>query len=325
MFRTGGAQPEPLAQIDRPTFLARAQGAIFGVSEVGHGKIFRVGSGLGPTHGTVPLGGLGGLGGGTVANGLDGEPIASGGSHPCHIAASPDGRWLYVSNYGDGVVRAVEVADEGFGQIVDLLHTGSGPVTDRQTGPHAHVSAVVNGQLVIADLGTDNLRVHNLTDGRPALEPKLVQMPAGSGPRHFTRVGDTLLVAGELDGSITEVSTTSWEVTRTVPAATAKGEHYLSHILSTDGAIIVGVRGSNTLSVLDQNLTIVQEIPTAAWPRHFAIAHAEEGVAVIVAGERSDEVVGHSLVRRDGAVRVGEITDRIKVSTPMFIGVGEQF
>src|SRR5699024_7387949 len=131
--------------------------------------------------------------------------------------------------------------------------------------------------------GTDHLRVHPLIEGRPSLEPMLVRMPAGSGPRHFAHTGQALLVAGELDGSISEVSTSSWQVERTVPAATAKGDHYLSHIVFARGVTIVGVRGSNTLSVLDEHLAIVQEIPTAAWPRHFAVANTKSGAAVVVA------------------------------------------
>ncbi len=252
--------------------------------------------------------------------------LPSGGAHPCHIAAAPDGSWVYASNYGDGVVRAVQIARGGeFGDVVDLHHAGSGPVTARQGGPHAHFSAVVRGHLVIADLGTDQLRVHPLVAGRPVDEATLVQMPAGSGPRHFTQVGDVLVVAGELDGSLTEVDTATWRRGRSVPAATAKGEHYLSHILYTQGVFVVGVRGSNTLSVLDRELRIVQEVPTARWPRHFALARSRGSAALIVAGERSDEVVWHPLDRDGTDLRVGGISDRLRVATPMFIGVGEEF
>src|SRR5699024_4963695 len=123
-------------------------------------------------------------------------------------------------NYGDGTLRAVRLTEGGeFGETVDLAHTGSGPVADRQSGPHAHFSAVVDDHLIVADLGTDELRVYPLESGRPAPDPILVAMPAGSGPRHFLRRGNALLVAGELDGTVTEVELGSWRVVRTAPVA----------------------------------------------------------------------------------------------------------
>ena len=325
VFRLGTKPPEYLAQISRPTFLTRANGNIYGVSEVGHGKIFRIG-GAAPTG--APGGGItiGGVDGAALDDGIAGEPISSGGSHPCHIAAAPDGRWLYVTNYGDGTLRAVRLTEGGeFGETVDLAHTGSGPVADRQSGPHAHFSAVVDDHLIVADLGTDELRVYPLESGRPAPDPILVAMPAGSGPRHFLRRGNALLVAGELDGTVTEVELGSWRVVRTAPAATAPGEHYLSHIAAADGMIVVGVRGSNTLSVLDSGLEIVQEVPTAPWPRHFAVCSTPKGSGVFVAGERSDEVVYHPMDLGAGQANLEEIADRVKVPTPMFIGAGEEF
>lgn len=335
VFHSGGERPERLATISRPTFLTRARGVIFGVSEVGHGEIFRLADGPAPA-GASP----GGAGSPVTIRGLDGAPLvggiaegvaattgqkmSSGGSYPCHISAAPDGSWIYVSNYGDGVVRAVAIDPDGeFGERIDLRHSGSGPKTDRQEGPHAHFSAVVDDHLVIADLGTDHLRVHELTAGRPSSRAHLVRMPAGSGPRHFTRAGRTLVVAGELDGTVTEVDIDSWSLGRSAPAATAPGTHHLSHILALDGMYVVGVRGSNTLSLLDRDLRIVQEIATASWPRHFAVADS----AIVVAGERGDELVWHPLeIDSDsGGYRIGEVADRLRVSTPMFVGIGEDF
>lgn len=304
------ARGQSLQQIERPTFLAHAgppgaARAIYGVNEIGHGQIFRLG----------------------------GPVISSGGAHPCHISAHPSGQWLYVSNYSDGCVRAVELTGGGeFGEIVDLPHSGSGPNPDRQQGPHAHFSRVVDNRLITADLGTDELRVYHLTGGRPEPDPGLIPMPPGSGPRHFTPTpGGTLVVTGELDGTITEVDPDAGGVVRTVPAARAPGAHALSHIdlvdTGQDHAVIAAVRGSNTLSVFTSELELLAEVPTVNWPRHFAITAPRSGDdgAVIVAGERADEVAWHPLRIDDGQVTVAEPTRRVKVPTPMFIGVGEAF
>lgn len=294
---------ESLKQIERPTFLARRREAIYGVNEIGHGQIFR----------------------------LDGAAISSGGAHPCHISAHPEGRWLYVSNYSDGLVRAVELTGDGeFGETIDLPHSGSGPNPDRQQGPHAHFSRVVGEHLITADLGTDELRMYRLTGGRPDPVPDLIHMPPGSGPRHFvTTATGSLLVTGELDGTITEVDLRTGTAVRSVPAARASGAHALSHIDLINGGqfVLAAVRGSNTLSVLTPELELLAEVPTVNWPRHFAITapSAGEPGAVIVAGERADAVVWHPLTIAGGEVTIAEPTRRVKVPTPMFIGVGEAF
>lgn len=324
VLRTGPEKPAYLAHIDRPTFLTTAGGRVYGVSEVGHGRIFQIDerADLGATSGSIPLGGLNRE---PLVTGIAGDVIPSGGAHPCHISASPTGGWLYVANYGDGVLRAVRLSNTGeFTETVDLTHEGSGPVTDRQTGPHAHFSQVVDDHLVIADLGTDHLRVHELTDGRPSVEARLVDMPAGSGPRHFTRIGNKLIVAGELDGTLTEVDIGTWTTGRTAPAASVPGAHYLSHIVAAHGVIIVGVRGSNTLSVLDHDLKILSEVPTANWPRHFALADQGGREGIVVAGERSDEIVWHDLLPGESTT-LSEPSERLRVPTPMFIGFKDQF
>lgn len=311
-YLEGQARPRHGIHSARPTFLAGDPGARYGVSEIGRGQIVKFAD-----EDTEPA-----------------AQISSGGSFPCHIVIHPSQPWAYVANYGDGVVRAVELTDTGFGEAVDLPHFGSGPRADRQECSHAHFAAVLGDYLVVADLGTDELRAYPLANGRPGSEPVLTAMPAGSGPRHFVAVGSHLHVAGELDGTITVVA---WDeaagtgtVQRSVAAATLPGDHYLSHIDAIDGHTIVGVRGCDSLSLLDSELNLVQEVPTGAWPRHFAIhpatpaeqeADADLVAKVLVAGERADAVVRHDLRREAEGLRLGEVTASARVSTPMYIGM----
>lgn len=320
VYRVGGAKPVVLARISRPTFLTRARGALFGVSEIGHGKIFRAGDEpISGTGGGIPIGGLDRE---PLETGLIGEPIPSGGAHPCHISVSPDERWLYVSNYGNGVVRAVELHDGcGFGEVIDLAHTGSGPDAMRQTGPHAHYAQVVDDWLVVADLGTDHLRVYDLDGGRPTGAVTLVHMPPGSGPRHFVRIADRLIVAGELDGSLTEMEIGTWRLGRRVPASNAPGAHVLSSILVAGDHLVVGVRGANTISVLTPDLKQVSEEKTVSWPRHVAHVVTNNGEGLVVAGERSNEIAWHDL---DGGI-LGPTGETLRIPEPMFLGIGDKF
>lgn len=320
VLRHRGGHTTYLAHVPRPTYLTRAGGRLYGVSEIGHGEVFRLdGEAIpSPAPGAVTIGGLDGV---PLTDGLVSPPIPSGGAHPCHISAAPDGAWLYVANYGDGTVRAIDVAAGEFGERIDLRHTGSGPDPSRQRGPHAHFTAVVGNHLVIADLGTDALRVHELTAGRPHPRAHLVALPPGSGPRHFAQVGADLIVAGELDGTLTRVRTGTWIPQAPMPAATAPGTHALSHIAAAGEFIIVAVRGANTLSVLDATLRIRQEVPTVGWPRHFALSREPSGV--VVAGERSDRIAFHPFDPVTG--HLGEATSELKVPEPMFVAVGEEF
>ena len=157
--------------------------------------------------------------------------VPSGGGSPCHVRnLGPE--QVAVTNYADGVVSFVPTTPDGVptGPSRELRHRGSGPVTDRQEGPHAHSTAVALDSddprlryLLAADLGTDELRVYHYAtplaegseddgqdgtagrDGGADPEPGLlrtVQLPPGTGPRHLAVNGRYVYVAGELDSRV---------------------------------------------------------------------------------------------------------------------------
>ncbi|MBF5080269.1 beta-propeller fold lactonase family protein [Quadrisphaera sp. INWT6] len=140
--------------------------------------------------------------------------VPSGGAHPCHVAVHPSGRLLVVSDYGG--TTGVVAAEGGVARrLVQVLEPrGSGPRSDRQEGPHPHSASFLDdGHVVVADLGTDELRVHAVVlgaGGAPArLDPDPVQVvaaPPGSGPRtalvRRRGGGARLHVTGELDATL---------------------------------------------------------------------------------------------------------------------------
>lgn len=304
VYRYAGSHEPVLTELTwpRPSFLLRHRDHLYAVSEIAAGQVTR------------------------FAGGAEPEPISSGGAAPCHLAGHPQEPWIYVSNYGSGTVRAIEVTASGefTGTVVDLPHTGSGPVTDRQEASHAHFSAIIGDYLVVADLGSDQLRAYRCRGGRPDPTPVLTDLPPGTGPRHFVRHGDELYVAGELSG---EVLAVSWQegagrgsVRARVPASQAPGAHYLAHISAVEDALIVGVRGANTICVLAvPQLQLLGEVPTVAWPRHHAVTDDH----LVVAGERGDAIAWHPLVADQGRVEVGDYAHTLAVPTPMCI-VAEQ-
>lgn len=284
-------------QIERPSFLTRIGSHVYSTSEVEQGLVVHL------THPEA------------------GHTIGSGGSFPCHVSAHPDRGWLYVSNYGCGTVRAISVGDDGafIGEVIDRTHEGSGPHSERQEGSHAHFSRVIGDFLVVADLGTDELRAYRLDEGRLVEEEVvLTPMPPGTGPRHFTRVGSDLYVAGELSGEIVALA---WDekngrgtVRGVTNASAAPGIGDLAHIEEYERLLIVGVRATNSLSVIRaDDLSLISEIPTTRGPRH----HRVVGDSVVVAGLEADEVVWHPL--DPGGTASGRVLGTVNRTEPVQI------
>lgn len=229
---------------------------------------------------------------------------STGGPASCHLLAHPAGRHLIAANYGDGSVSVHRLAAGGApGELVQRLpHTGSGPNTARQEGPHAHSVYVApgGGHLLVVDLGTDELRCYPFDPAAP--EPAgaghvAARLTPGTGPRHLAvHASGHLYVAGELDSRVHvlrwDAGTARAEVVGSLPATRATGEgNYPAEIaLSPDGSrLYLSNRGADTIAtfaVADDGsaLRYLAETPTGgAWPRHFA----QVGEYVVVANQNS--------------------------------------
>ncbi|MFF9286188.1 lactonase family protein [Streptomyces griseosporeus] len=248
-------------------------------------------------------------------------PVGGG---PTHLALY-DGHVL-TADYGSGSVTAVPLrADGGLAPAASgvLRHTGSGPYSPRQQGPHAHqVQPDPSGRWVVSvDLGTDSVRVCTLKGGSPVLHRETALRP-GSGPRHlaFHPSGGFAYVVNELTPTVTVCR---WDAadgtlkplteTEVLPAAPS-GDAYPSGIaLSPDGRFAwTATRGEDVLSVFavsggGEVLRLVGTVPCGGrWPRAITVS---DGV-LYVANERSGDVTwfaldpGTGLPRRAGAIDV---------------------
>jgi 6-phosphogluconolactonase (cycloisomerase 2 family) len=226
----------------------------------------------------------------------------TGGRHPCHLAVSADHRYLLVANYGSGSVSVHPLDSDGapreHSDLLDL--TGSGPVADRQAGPHAHMVAPdPNGrEVLICDLGADRVWRSRLDplSGRLAPPDTAVVAAPGTGPRRLCRSADgSLLMVGELAGGL------SWyragadgalHRAGTVTASTTGAPNLPSELVAgADGRFVyVGNRGPDTVSAFawdGEKAELIAEVPTGgAWPRHLALL----GDHLYVANERSHSV-----------------------------------
>jgi 6-phosphogluconolactonase len=239
--------------------------------------------------------------------------VASRGAVPTHLSLAAGGKALLVANYGSGSVSVLPVltgggesGSGGIGAVADVVHhRGSGPVTGRQDGPHAHqVLPDPSGRWALAvDLGADTVYVHALDPAALRLRPHgSLRLRAGIGPRHlvFHPQGRVVYLVNELSPVL---SVCRWdgaggrleEVDRVpIAAPGAEGPEYASNaVVSPDGRFVhAAVRGSDTLAVLaaDESGEVLEPVTTVpcggSWPRHLAA----DGSRLYVSNEHTGEV-----------------------------------
>jgi 6-phosphogluconolactonase len=119
--------------------------------------------------------------------------VPTKGGSACHLVVDQTGKTLLVANYGSGS-SAVTFRVGPDGRLSEptsqVQHTGSGPDSARQRGPHAHavVLSPDNRFAFVPDLGLDKIFGYRLDPALAAItanEPAFVTVPPGSGPRHF--------------------------------------------------------------------------------------------------------------------------------------------
>ncbi|MFF5369702.1 lactonase family protein [Streptomyces sp. NPDC013187] len=251
-----------------------------------------------------------------------GRPVPVDGSGPTHLSLYAG--HVLTANYGSGSVTAVPLRPDGTlarSASRVLRHSGAGPHTPRQQGPHAHqVQPDPSGRWVVSvDLGTDSVRVCTLTDGALVLHRETALRP-GSGPRHlaFHPDGSHAYVVNELSPSVTvcrwdaaEGALTPLSETPVLPGAPARDAYPSGIAVSRDGRFVwTATRGEDVLSVLTvegEGLRLVATVPCGGhWPRALT---ADDGF-LYVANERSGDVTWFAvdpltgLPRRGGSIRV---------------------
>ncbi len=258
-------------------------------------------------------------------------PVAGDG--PCHVLVHPSGRALYVSCYVSGTLAVVRL-DDGVptGPPVQVLAgSGTGPRTDRQEGPHVHSALLVEDVLLVADLGTDELRRYAVRpDG--TLEPDGVahRFPPGTGPRHLAAGDGVLHVVGELTGTVhvlawdagTRAATPVQVVTSsTSPPASGDRDHP-AHVVRAGAHLVVGARGPDVLTRFDVapdgRLSRAEEVAVGGpCPRHHALVGGPGEGWLVVAVQDGDLVTALPWT----TAGVGPVAARLAVPRPSCVVV----
>lgn len=136
---------------------------------------------------------------------------SSRGGAPCYVSVDDSGNAVFVGNYLGGNLSMLPVNDDGsLGEAsVSIQHEGSSVNENRQQSPHVHCTYISpdNSQLLVADLGTDNVSAYAFDSGQTSLEKDPVftyQAEAGAGPRHLTfhPNGEFAYLVNELNGTV---------------------------------------------------------------------------------------------------------------------------
>jgi 6-phosphogluconolactonase len=242
------------------------------------------------------------------------------GAEPCYVALNDTETLLAVANYGSGsIVLFALDPDTGIprGPIAFAENHGSGPVADRQDGPHAHCVQFSPDSrwLFHVDLGTDEILVYSLDTEAGALGDAVVayHAPPGSGPRHlvFHRQLPIALLVSELAATLTVLGVSGGRlVTRQVVSTAPEGfigSNLGGHLaLNFAGdRIYVTNRGHDSIGVFalspDGELSMLQHLPSrGASPRFFLLLEAQK--ILVLVNEQGENLTGFK-VAADGTLR----------------------
>ncbi len=234
--------------------------------------------------------------------------VPSQGNHPCHLALSPDERFLIVSNYSGGNFTVFKILENGqLEQKQVIQHTGGSINPERQEGAHVHSATFdpSGNYLLVADLGKDVVATYRFDAALEQPIEHLVdkQMTAGDGPRHltFSPDGRQVFVVQELTAVVEVfdfqegILTSRQRLDLTPP--NFEGNVGAAEIrISTDGQhLYASNRGdANTLSVFTKNengdFSVTEHIPSGGiMPRNFNLT--QDGKYLIAVHQKSHDIV----------------------------------
>jgi len=220
------------------------------------------------------------------------DRVTSSGSSPTFVTTSPGGDYVLAANYDTGSDVVVAVRPNGlFGMTTSFQqHNGTGPVPDRQTGPHAHQIIFDNaGHYVYsADLGADKVYQYRFVPGTGVLQPldvPYISSDPGDGPRHLTfhQNNNWAYLACELSSSVIVFKIDGGNLKRiqklpTLPAPYTNNNFPAEPIVHPNGNFLfVSNRGNDSISVfsisqVDGTLTPVSvHSVNGAYPRGMVL------------------------------------------------------
>lgn len=247
--------------------------------------------------------------------------VGTQGKHPCYVAASPNGKFVYAANYSEGTAT-VYATDNGAlcEDPMIVVHQGTGTNPQRQEKPHVHITRITpDGKyLAVCDLGIDAVVLYPLCDkcGLNKNAGSFVRTAPGQGPRHieFSKDGKYAYVVTEMgctvrayeynDGKLTFLS----EVGTLPEGFEGYNIDAAIHFAPDGKTLAVSNRGDDSLALYDVcggSMTLKQIVKVGGkTPREFA--YTPNGRFVFVCNQDSADITVLS-VKADGTM---ELTDK---------------
>ncbi|MBV8618201.1 MAG: lactonase family protein [Curvibacter sp.] len=242
------------------------------------------------------------------------------GRNPVHLALSPDGGHLIVSNHQGGSLAVLPVASDGTLQPVAQLLKLEGPigphrVEQTQAKPHFNGFDPSGDYVIVPDKGLDRIFSLRFSGGRlsPAPAP-FVATREEAGPRHhaFHPRRPLAYVVNELDSTVTayrfehgDGSLTPLQRLSTLPEDFAGDSRASGLRVSPDGrTLYASNRGHDSIAVfavdpLDGRLRFVEATPSGGRkPRYFTLDPA--GRRLYALNEDSDSIVAFAVDAQTG-------------------------
>ena len=233
---------------------------------------------------------------------------------PCYISLSADSSFLFLANYGSGSVAVVRLDNKGIPQSVcdTIKYTADPP---KASHPHMIAQDPSGEHVYVTDLGLDRIMIYDFDSrsGKLSLsENGIVNVPEGSGPRHFvfSSGGSIMYVINELSSTIMVFyvdDSGGLKFVQTFPAVRSgfTGKNYCAEILiGKSGHFLYGSnRGENTIVIFkiaeDGKLSLAGHVTCGGdFPRSFVIDPS--GKFLLVGNQKSDNISVFKINKKTG-------------------------
>jgi YVTN family beta-propeller protein len=213
----------------------------------------------------------------TVSRGTLGSPRRVGvGKSPVHMVQSPDGRTLFVTNFGEASVSVVDVATWTLRATIPVPASPHG-ITISPDGRWVYAACVNGGAIAVINAATD-------------LAAGTIALPSGAQPYGVvtSRDGRYLYVPDNFAGRLFVIDTTTRHVVGEAPI----GLHAALITRSADGGTLYVTNGaSGTVSVLDvshdpAHPTVRATVRVGTYPHGLALT--PDGRYLVVANTLGD-------------------------------------
>lgn len=213
------------------------------------------------------------------------EGLQMPGKASCHIEKDEKGQRLFVSDYGSGDLKVIDISEAGSPKLLqEISFTGKGLDPERQEASHIHSCVLHRGDLYAADLGCDKIYSFG-TDKGKLLQKETIEVRPGAGPRHMgilEKNGKTYLyVLNELDLTISVYCNGELCQTISLEEKLPEGALAAELCIAAGKMLYASVRGTGEIFgfTIDENgmLNLKQKVVVPkGWFRSICLDSSEE-------------------------------------------------